>query len=48
MWVARNKDGDLRIFSHKPTLSNTLIKAERDNCKNRIAKLEAYNEKLVR
>ena len=25
MWVARNKDGDLRIFSHKPTLSNTRL-----------------------
>lgn len=23
MWIARNKDGDLRIFSHKPTLSST-------------------------
>lgn len=25
MWITRNKDGDLRIFSHKPTLSSTYL-----------------------
>ena len=25
MWIARNKDGDIRIFSHKPKRNNTNI-----------------------
>ena len=25
MWIVRNKDGDIRIFSHKPKRNNTNI-----------------------
>lgn len=32
MWIARNKDGDIRIFSHKPKRNNTNISWTIQNC----------------
>lgn len=32
MWIARNKDGDIRIFSHKPKRNNINISWTIQNC----------------